>query len=333
MFKNLPRVRWVHGPTPLVRADKLSDRFGFDLWVKRDDATGGVEAGNKVRKLEFLIGDAIAQGADTLITCGGIQSNHARATAVLAASLGLKCVLALSVTDTSAPLPCSGNVLIDRMVGAKLRLFDQTQWDRRVDLMHELAREVSASGGRPYVIPGGGSNGLGALGYVEAMREVREQLDAGIAGGEAFDLIVHACGTGGTAAGVALGAGLYGVAPVVRPMAVCDDAAYFHAAIASVIREARELVPALPVPAAVRVDERGKGPAYAVASVEQRRFLVEVARAQGWVLDPVYTGKALYGLAQAAGEDGALAGKRVLFVHTGGLPGLLAQGEELEGVL
>lgn len=312
---------------------RLADRLGLDIWIKRDDASGGVEAGNKIRKLEFLLAEARAQRADTVITCGGIQSNHARATAVMAASLGLKSILVLRTPDQTSPLPNTGNVLIDRMVGARILRIDHAQWDQRQQILEQVAADVSRSGARPYVIPEGGSNGLGSLGYVEAMREVRQQLDLGLAGGRPFDSIVHACGSGGTAAGVALGAALYDIAPEVRPMAVCNDVPYFQGVIASVIEDARRRVPRLPHPVRVVVDDRGKGPAYAVASEDQRRFLVEMARLCGLVLDPVYTGKALYGLAQLIRSDGSWVGKRVLFVHTGGLPGLLAQGEELATVL
>ncbi|MBI5538369.1 MAG: D-cysteine desulfhydrase family protein [Deltaproteobacteria bacterium] len=320
----------MHGPTPLVRLPRLAARFGLDLWIKRDDASGGVEAGNKVRKLEFLLGEARARQADTVITCGGIQSNHARATAVLAAQLGMKSVLVLRADDVHAALPISGNVLIDRMVGASIRLIDNEQWRDRNGIMAQEASAIDRAGGRSYVIPEGGSNGLGTLGYVEAMAEVRAQLDLGLGGGRPFDAIVHACGSGGTAAGIALGAAAYDVAPVVHPMAVCNDAAYFQAVIASIIAEARSIVPALPAPAGVVVDDASKGPAYAVSSDEQRAFIVEMARLCGLVLDPVYTGKGLHGLAQWVRRDGSLVGKRVLFVHTGGLPGLLAQGEEFE---
>jgi D-cysteine desulfhydrase len=316
-----------------VRLPRLADRFGVDLWIKRDDASGGVEAGNKVRKLEFLLGAARAQKADTVITCGGLQSNHARATAVLAASIGLKSLLLLRADDVQAPLPNTGNVLIDRMVGASIRLIDSDGWSDRNALMKQEADSIAREGGRAYVIPEGGSNGLGSLGYVEAMREVRTQLDLGLGGKRAFDLVVHACGSGGTAAGIALGAAAWDVAPEVRPMAVCNDAAYFQRVIETIILESRALVAALPLPAKVTVDDLSKGPAYAVPSDEQRSFIVDIARLCGVVLDPVYTGKAMHGLAELIHRDGAMVGKRVLFIHTGGLPGLLAQGEEFERCL
>jgi D-cysteine desulfhydrase len=221
-------------------------------------------------------------------------------------------------------------VLLDRLVGAEIRLITREQYGDRDRLMDEAAAELAAAGQKAYVIPEGGSNGRGALGYVTAMAEVRDQLGHGVAGGAPFDLIVHACGSGGTAAGVALGAAAYGVAREVRAMAVCDDAATFEARIAGIVAEARALVPALPEPARLVVDDRSKGPAYAVSTPEQRRLMARVARESGLVLDPVYTGKAFLGLARMA-EAGELAGARVLFLHTGGLPGLLAQGTTFAG--
>jgi D-cysteine desulfhydrase len=169
---------------------------------------------------------------------------------------------------------------------------------------------------------------VGALGYVEAMREVSAQLALGLGGGpNPFDVIVHACGSGGTAAGIVLGAARFDVAPRVHAIAVGDDRAYFERTIARIVTEARGHDADNAGAAELVVDDASKGPAYGVASAEQRAFIRDVARTAGLVLDPVYTGKALFGLARAL-ERGAIArGARVLFVHTGGLPGLLAQGD------
>ena len=339
----IPRLSLAHLPTPLVQPRRLAERLGVDLWVKRDDATGGAEAGNKVRKLEYLLADALTKGADTVLTCGGIQSNHARATALCAASLGLHAILFLRTIDPDldvARAPLDGNVLLDRMAGAEVRLVTPAQYAARNALMDEAAAELRQRGRSPYIVPYGGSNGLGALGYVEAMREIRRQLDLGlgrsaprkagvsqslVAGAEPFDVIVHACGSGGTAAGVALGASRYGVATEVRAMAVDHDAATFYDIVNRVMTEARAIDPELGPPANLIVDDRAKGPAYAVSTESQRRRIVEVARLSGLVLDPVYTGKAMSGLWDLC-ESGELRGKRVLFLHTGGLPGLLAAG-------
>ena len=338
-----PRLHLAHLPTPLERHPRLADALGCDLWVKRDDATGGAEAGNKIRKLEYLVADARAKGADTLITCGGLQSNHARATALTAARLGLRAVLLLRTTDpieaTQAGIEArpEGNVLLDRMAGAEIRLITPAEYRERAARMVAVAEELAAAGARPYVIPEGGSNALGSLGYARAMREVREQLDVGLGdverlelgrSGRPFDVIVHACGSGGTAAGVVLGAARWEVAEEVRAIAVCDDAATFQARIAAIVDACRGLEPELGRAARLVVDDRSKGPAYGVATDEQKALIVKVARLAGLVLDPVYTGKAFAALA-AACASGELRGKRVLFLHTGGLPGLLAQGEGL----
>jgi D-cysteine desulfhydrase len=339
----MKRIALVHGPTPLVRSDALDARLGVELWIKRDDATGGAESGNKIRKLEFLLADARAKKATLILTCGGIQSNHARATALVSAQLGLRCVLFLRVLEgptsteraaEKSALPASGNVLLDRLAGAEVRLITPADYAERASVMESAALALAKAGERPYVIPEGGSNGLGALGYVEAMREVRGQMDLGLGGGRApFDVVVHACGSGGTAAGVALGAARFEVARQVRAVAVCDDEAYFTRVIRRIIGEARAINPELGAEAELVIDAHAKGPSYGVMNAEQKKLLVEVARTAGLVLDPVYTGKAMYGLAAAIDRGEIAKGVRVLFLHTGGLPGLLAQGDALAEVL
>ncbi len=316
-----PRLRLAHLPTPLWRCDALDALVGCQLWVKRDDMTAGAEAGNKIRKLEFLLGQALADGASTVITCGGQQSNHARATTLLSRGLGLDVQLLLRTAGGTTPEANVGNLFIDRLAGARVRFISPEQYSRRGELMHAVAEGFESRGQRAFIIPEGGSNGLGSLGYVEAMREVREQLELGLAGArEPFDLVVHACGSGGTAAGVAVGARQYGVANEALAIAVCDNQAYFERVIGRIILEMNALDPCLRAPVALRIEDRFKGPGYGVASPEQRDFITEVARRTGLVLDPVYTGKALFGLTRSQ-----LRGKRVLFLHTGGLPGLLAQ--------
>ena len=329
----VPRLRLAHTPTPLQRIPRLSERLGVDLWIKRDDATGGVEAGNKVRKLEFLLADALARRSDLVMTCGALQSNHCRATAALAARLGLRCRVFLRTEDPHALPPLGGNALLMRLLGAELTLISPAEYRERNALMASEAERLRRLGLRPYVIPEGGSNGLGSLGYVAAMEEVRQQLDLGLAGGQPFDRIVHACGSGGTAAGVALGAARHQVAARVIAAAVCDSAAYFQEVAARIVDEIRALDGALPAPVPLVVEDRWKGPRYGVSSPEQLRFLVDIARSTGLVLDPVYTGKALFTLARLVASDPSLLGRRVLFLHTGGLPGLLAEGDALASEL
>jgi D-cysteine desulfhydrase len=323
------KIALAHLPTPLWRSDALDALIGTQVWVKRDDMTGGAEAGNKLRKLEYLMADALAQRASVVLTCGGLQSNHARATAIVAARLGLSsCLFLRTATPRVAPAP-SGNLLLDRLVGAEVRLISPDDYRSRGAVMARAADELRARGQRPYVIPEGGSNALGSLGYVDAMREVRQQLDLGLGGGpEPFDSVVFACGSGGTAAGITLGASEWEVAPQAHAMAVCDDAAYFERVVGRIAVEAQALAPELDRQAKLTVVDRFKGPAYAVASDEQRRFIVEVARRTGLIVDPVYTGKALFALAKLEPKP-----RRVLFVHTGGLPGLIAQADAFLGEL
>ena len=353
--QRLPRLTLVHGPTPLVHLPALDEIVGTEVWVKRDDATSGAESGNKIRKLEFLLADALKRGARTVVTCGGLQSNHARATALTCAQLGLRSILLLRVADPerarAAPLALEGNVLLDRLAGADIRFVSPAEYRQRAGLLEQVRAESDRDGMPAYIVPEGGSNGLGSLGYVEAMREVRGQMDLGLAGKGIFDVVAHACGSGGTAAGVGLGAAHFGVARETWAFAVCDDRAYFTQAIARIAIESRGFMPMLPElafvepgsgrgegrattgPARIIVDDRAKGPAYASMNEEQKRFLVRVARATGLIVDPVYTGKALFGLARAVERGEIAAGARVLFLHTGGLPGLLAQGEDLREAL
>src|SRR5688500_16637375 len=152
-----PKLALAHLPTPLFRSDALDALVGTRVWVKRDDMTAGAEAGNKIRKLEYLLAAALEQGADTVITCGGFQSNHARATALLARRIGLRPVLLLRTLTTPPPPPSTGNALIDVLAGAELRAISPAQYGRRDAVMAEVARELAAQGARPYVIPEGGS--------------------------------------------------------------------------------------------------------------------------------------------------------------------------------
>jgi D-cysteine desulfhydrase len=331
----LPRLHLAHLPTPMIKVPALDARLGVDLWIKRDDATGGAEAGNKIRKLELLLARAVADGRDTVLTCGGVQSNHARATALACARLGLKCVLFLRVASLDDPWrgAAGGNVLLDRLAGAELHAITASQYADRDALMNDAARTLERAGKKPFVVPEGGSNGLGAIGYVLAMREVKRQLDLGLAGAEPFDVVVHACGSGGTAAGVAIGCARHEVSKRAIAMAVCDDRATFERRIASIVQEARSIVRDLPSDAPFEVDDDARGPTYAVMSDEQKSFLVDVARTSGVVLDPVYTGKAMFGLARGIQRGSIAVGARVLFLHTGGLPGILADPDALRAVL
>jgi len=321
------RVPLAHLPTPLWRHPALNALVGAEIWVKRDDMTGGAEGGNKVRKLEYLLAAARSQGANVVITCGGAQSNHARATALCARRLGMRALLFLR--EVPEHEPATGNLFLDRLAGAEVRSISREQYAKRQDLMASAAQAIQDQGEFAYVIPEGGSNGLGALGYVQAAAEMRQQLDLGLGGDlRAFDWIVCACGSGGTAAGLALGAAQHSVASQVRAIAVCDSRAYFSQVTTDIMAEARAIDPSLGEPVPMVIDDDFIGPGYGAMSTAQKAFLIRVAEQTGLILDPVYSGKALFALAQLPDKPA-----RILFVHTGGLPGLLAQANDFADLL
>lgn len=302
-----PRIELARLPTALERFDHLLD--SQPLLVKRDDLTGTALTGNKVRKLEYLLADAQARGARRVVTCGGIQSNHCRATAIASARIGLGCVLFLR-TAQPEPAEPTGNLRLDRLVGADVRFVTPEQYRDRDGRMRE------AAGADGYVIPEGGSNALGSWGYIRAVDEMAAQWDAPPTS------MVCATGSGGTLAGLMIGLRRRALDIPVYGVAVCDDAAYFTGVVEGISAEATRRWPTLPQVAAadVRIIEGFKGRGYALSTPEEMADIATVARRSGLVLDPVYTGKAFRPLLHDRDQFGA----RPLFVHTGGIFGLLA---------
>jgi D-cysteine desulfhydrase len=234
----------------------------------------------------------------------------------------LRSLLLLRTPKPAEPVPLTGNLLLNHLAGAELRFITPEQYQNRAALLARAASEAQQRGEVAYVIPEGGSNGLGALGYVAAVEELAEQQLQGELPRD-LDVIGVACGSGGTAAGVALGLGRFpDVARRALAVAVCDDCAYFERAIAGIVARARALDPSLPEPGALEIRDDFKGPGYGVPTGEQLEFLLEVAGVSGLILEPTYTAKALFGLSRLSPKP-----RRALFVHTGGLPGLLAEPE------
>ncbi len=300
--------------------------LGARFWLKRDDHTGSELMGNKVRKLEYLMAEALAQEATHVITCGGEQSNHARATAFAAAQLGMKSVLILRTDDPAAPPSPTGNILLDRLVGAHIVWISRPAWREREQLLAAEAEKVRAAGGRPYVVPEGGSNALGSWGYIRAMRELAADL-ATIASPSNPATIVYACGSGGTGAGLILGAKLMRLADRgirVAGVNVCDDRAYFVAAIGKICAEAesRWHLGANVTEADIDMVDGHVGLGYAKSRPEELATIRDLARSDGVVLDPVYTGKAFHGVITELRRDPDRFGSTVAFVHTGGMFGL-----------
>jgi D-cysteine desulfhydrase len=294
-------------PTPLEPMPRFSAWLGAEVWVKRDDLTGLELSGNKVRKLELLLTDAQAAGADTIITCGGLQSNHCRATAAACRRLGLRPVLLLRGDVDAVP---ESNHLLDRLYGADLHACTPAEYSlQREGIMALLAGWHEGHGRRPYVIPEGGSNAIGSWAYALAIEEL---------GDARFDGVFAATGSGGTLAGLAMGRD---VGPVIG-VAVCDDAAYFEAKVRAIAAEGGR-----PVHERWRVLDAYKGPAYGVADDATWEAIRVVARTEGLLLDPVYTGKAMAALIGEV-RAGRAAG-RLLFWHTGGAFGLFGRGAEI----
>ncbi len=324
MFPNEPkRISLAHLPTPISKLEKLTSMLGGpELYVKRDDLTGVGLSGNKVRKLEYLLADAQRKGADTLITCGGIQSNHARATAIAASQRGMSSILVLR---GEMETPFDGNVLLDKMVGAEIRLVTPEQYALRINpIMEDVARELREQGRHAYVIPEGGSNAIGVWGYIRASREIMDQL-------EGMDLEVDAVacavGSGGTLAGLLIGGKLGGWRARMVGFNVCNTAQYFQGLIGRLVAETIERY-SLPVqisPQEINLIDGYVGRGYALSRPEELDFIRMVAREEGTFLDPVYTGKALFGLVDQIRRGLFQEGQRVLFLHTGGIYGLFAR--------
>lgn len=327
-----PTVDLACQGTPLHLLPRASERLGLEIWIKRDDRTGLGLSGNKVRKLEYLLGEAEAQGADVLLTCGGLQSNHCRSTAVAARQRGLDVGLLLRgeppLRREAGELrgDLGGNLLLDALLGARVRWVDRPGWADRAEHLARWADALRAAGHRPYVIPEGGSNATGSLGFVRAARELAVQAAAQ---GVAFDQLLVATGSGGTLAGLAAGQ----LPLELLGVAVCDDRPYFVDVVEGIGAElsARHGLTLPPVGRGWEVVEGFKGEGYGLATPAELRQQARLAREEGVFLDPVYTGKAWLGLERLA-QTGRL-GDRVCFWHTGGLYGLMGRGAEVVAAL
>ena len=309
-LESFPRISLGILPTPIHKLENISRFLGRNIYIKRDDMTGLGLGGNKIRKLEFLLADAKEKGAEVVFTTGGAQSNHAMLTAAAAGKLGMKAVLVLKkrgVTD------CVGNQLLERLMGTEVRFVDT---DDYADIYAEMDR-IGNEMGRPYYkIPCGGSNALGALGYVACAREISEQ-------GLHFDHIICAEGSGGTMAGLALGAKLFLPGTTVHGMMVDTDP--FDQITPALMREAAALLEISPEITPEDYPLRDMcGPGYAIASEAGNAAVSLVAAREGIFLDPVYTGKAFAGLLELADEGAFAETDNILFLHSGGAGGLFA---------
>ncbi len=312
-------------PTPLERLDRLSQALhGPEIWIKRDDQTGLAGGGNKTRKLELLIPEALAQAANVVLTAGAVQSNHCRQTAAAAARAGLECVLVLRGV-APAREQWTGNLLLDDLLGA--RIWWYRDGDRLVALQDAANAELAA-GRKPYVIPYGGSNATGAAAYALAFEELSAQADAQ---GIHFDRVLFASSSGGTQAGLIVGAKACGFEGQVLGISVDKSGGQLGETVSALLAPtASTLGLDLPFgPSDLQIEDSYLGAGYAVLTAAEREAVQLVARTEGILLDPVYTGKAMAGLLDLVRRGEIGAGERVLFWHTGGTPALFAYAREL----
>ncbi|WP_353152686.1 D-cysteine desulfhydrase [Pollutimonas bauzanensis] len=319
-----PRVRLGHFPTPLEFMPNLTKLLdGPNLYIKRDDCTGLATGGNKTRKLEFLVAQAIEQGADTLITQGAVQSNHARQTAAAAARVGMKCKILLEqrVTNASEEYEESGNVLLDRLMGGDIvaRFPAGTNMQQE---MENLAAELRSAGGKPYIIPGGGSNPVGALGYVACAQELLTQsFETGLR----IDHVVHATGSTGTQAGLVVGLRASNSGIPVYGVSVRAPKAKQEENVWNLVQATMDYM-GLPAASVDRSDVVANsdyvGEGYGLPTDSMVEALRLAAEHEAILLDPVYSGKGMAGLIDLIRTGHFKKGENVVFVHTGGAVGL-----------
>ena len=331
----LPRTRLAHLPTPLEPLDRLSEALGGPrIWIKRDDCTGLGTGGNKTRKLEFLLGAAEAADTDVVITFGAVQSNHARQTAAACARRGIEChlFLARKVAWRDPNYESLGNVLLDRMFGAHVHLLDSAKLPGEY---RQLKSELESHGHRPYVIPTGGSNGIGALGYALCADELADQAAA-----EKFELtdVVHATSSAGTQAGLLAGFAMLDrtAIPRVHGINVSEtlaDVGTLERSIAEIAGDALVLASARTAldKRAIHVDSEYLGDGYGLPTDATLAALHRVAELEGVLLDPVYSGKAMSGLIGKISRGQFNGTANVVFLHTGGTASLPVYGRALTG--
>jgi D-cysteine desulfhydrase len=312
-------------PTKIEKLTRLSSEVGANLYIKRDDQTGSELSGNKIRKLEYLLKDALDKGYKAVITCGGIQSNHCRATVAAATILGMKAVALLRISEEPK---IEGNYFLNKLFGADIRFCTPQEYrERRGEIMKIISEEYREKGIKAYIIPEGASCGIGTLGYYECMQEIREQeMEMGLH----FDVVVTAVGSGGTYAGLYLANKNLDLGKRVIGMAVCDNSEYFENIIKGICREALPYIGIKKMVDTVDIEINDKyvGIGYALSRKEELDFIASIARKEAVILDPVYTGKAFYGLLNEISLGKLKESGNILFIHTGGLFGLFPKQEE-----
>jgi len=320
-----PKLPLANLPTRIESLPVVSKQLGVSVYLKRDDQTGSEYSGNKIRKIEYAVAEALRQGCDTLITCGGIQSNHCRATAAVAAKLGLKSILLLRIEEQP---PVCGNYFLDLLFGAQVQFCTRDEYrNSRNEMMLNICNELKKKGQKGYILPEGASNGIGCFGYFECMEEiVRQEKEMGVS----FDTVVVAEGSGGTQAGLHLANKLLGLHKRVLSFCVCDDKEYFTKAVLDICTACLGYmgVSFFLDPNEIEVMDQYVGRGYALSTPEELSFIAKTAKENGVVFDPVYTGKAFLGLCREYERGAFQYAKNILFIHTGGLFGLFPKDKD-----
>ncbi|GAU77538.1 1-aminocyclopropane-1-carboxylate deaminase/D-cysteine desulfhydrase [Fusibacter sp. 3D3] len=317
---NIPsRIAVANTPTPIQKLDKLSQLLNKNIYIKRDDFTGNEWSGNKIRKLEYAMHEAIQQGASVIITCGGLQSNHARATTAVANHLGLKTHLVLRGNKQDHP---QGNLLLNEIMGAQISYLEPERFNTEyLSFMEKLQSEYKQKDITAYIIPMGASNGIGTFGYYNCFQEIKMQEEALSI---QFDTLVTAVGSGGTYGGLFLGNLLDHSAKKIIGFNISSTPDYFKSEISKIVRESLSIMnyeaPFSEDEIHIIGDYEGIG--YALAQPSELEFIKRIAVLEGLILDPVYTGKAFRGLYTELQKGTFEDSQNILFIHTGGLTGL-----------
>lgn len=325
-FESIPRVDITHSPTPIESLARLTEELGHKVFIKRDDCTGLAGGGNKTRKLEYLIADAQLMGADTLVTVGGLQSNHARQTAAAAAKFGLKCELVLEDVEGTpkADYYQNGNILLNRILGANIHTL--SLGDDSESYVIGLLDTLTQAGRKPYLIPMGGSNVIGSLGYVRCAKEILQQLaDTNLH----IDQIILATGSAGTQAGLLAGLIAENSDIPVFGISVSRSAEMQTPLVQDLLEHTLTYLDIDPGRATGKVHTYGDyvGEGYGIVTQSMETAVKRCAQLEGLLLDPVYTGKAMAGFIDLCTKGEIASSSQSLFLHTGGSQGLSAYRE------
>ena len=305
-------------PTKIEKLERLSKELNKNIYIKRDDQTGTEISGNKIRKLEFAVKEALDNGCDYLITCGGIQSNHARATAAVAAKLGMGSYLVLRGNQES---DVEGNYFLDKILGANIKFVTPEEYrENRMNIMENIKEELAKEGHKAYILPEGASNGIGSFGYYKAMEEILEQeKELSLK----FDAIVVTVGSGGTYAGLYYANHIKNNDSTIYGINICDDDEHFKTLVQGLFKDMDKYSGEK-----INIDREDidiihgyPGEGYAISRPEEIEFIHKFAKLEGIILDPVYTGKAMYGFVEEVKKGKFDKHKNILFIHTGGIFG------------